>query len=177
MENGGVNMNIVIINGSGGVGKSTFIKCCSEVRNNVYELSMIDFVVYVAKEIGWNGKKDEKGRKFLSDLKDCIDNYDKSIIYNTVCDRMDDISFECHDDDVEPIFFINARSPEDIDYFVNNYNAVTLLISNPRIKRINTNHADKNVDCYMYDYEIVNNKDLDDLTNKAKNFLYKFSKR
>ena len=63
---------VVVINGSGGVGKSTFIELCREWDNRVFETSTVDFVKEVAKMCGWDGTKTDENRKFLSDLKDLL---------------------------------------------------------------------------------------------------------
>ena len=62
------NKQIFIINGSGGVGKDTFV---SLVSNNIATMnfSSVDKVKEIARDIGWLGEKTEKDRKFLSDLK------------------------------------------------------------------------------------------------------------
>ena len=63
-----MNKKIFIINGSGGVGKDTFVELVSEFAS-IMNFSSVDKVKDIAKEIGWNGTKTEKDRKFLSDLK------------------------------------------------------------------------------------------------------------
>lgn len=61
---------IVVINGSGGVGKDTFVQFCGEYAP-IMNISSVDKVKEAAKVLaGWNGEKDEKSRKFLSDLKE-----------------------------------------------------------------------------------------------------------
>ena len=59
---------IVIINGTGGCGKDTFVSFVSKYKR-VYNFSSIDKVKEIAKLIGWDGGKTDKDRKFLSDLK------------------------------------------------------------------------------------------------------------
>ena len=65
---------VVIINGAGESGKGTFVKFCRDIllpyRIFVNNISSIDQVKEVAAGLGWDGKKDDEGRKFLSDLKD-----------------------------------------------------------------------------------------------------------
>lgn len=60
---------VIVINGMGGVGKSTFISLCHEIDPRVIETSTVDFVKEIALQAGWDGVKDEDGRRFLSDLK------------------------------------------------------------------------------------------------------------
>ena len=52
---------IVIINGTGGSGKDTFVSFVSKY-NKVYNFSSIDKVKEIAKEVGWDGGKTEKDR-------------------------------------------------------------------------------------------------------------------
>ena len=55
--------NIIIINGSGGVGKDTFVNICSKFRK-VLNISTIDKAKEAARIlVDWNGEKDEKYRK------------------------------------------------------------------------------------------------------------------
>ena len=65
---------ILIINGSGGVGKDTFVGCLSRFKK-VYHTSIVNPVKELAKQAGWDGGKTERDRKFLSDLKVLIDTY------------------------------------------------------------------------------------------------------
>ena len=59
---------IFILNGSGGVGKDTFVDLVSNYIPTIH-FSSVTKVKEIAKAIGWDGGKTEKDRKFLSDLK------------------------------------------------------------------------------------------------------------
>ena len=63
-----INKTKIIINGSGGVGKDTFIDYC-RIFANVTNISSVDKIKEAAKLLGWNGGKTEDDRKFLSDMK------------------------------------------------------------------------------------------------------------
>lgn len=154
--------SIIVINGKGTVGKSTFVSLCHEIDSQVIETSTIDFVKEIAILSGWNGIKDERGRRFLSDLKDSMERYDD--IPNKHIDKF-------IDEHKDNIIFVNVREPHNIDYYKNKYNALTLLIKNPNVKEITENHADSNVENYKYDIVIVNDSSLEELKNKAKLFL------
>ena len=39
-----IKIKVIIINGSGGVGKSTFIELCKKYYDNTYELYMVDLI-------------------------------------------------------------------------------------------------------------------------------------
>ena len=68
-------MKIICINGQGGVGKDSFVFFCGSPFSGIYNYSMIDGVKNIATLIGWDGGKGLKDRKFLSDLKDLVDDY------------------------------------------------------------------------------------------------------
>lgn len=157
---------IVIISGSGGVGKSEFIKQCSLIHKNTRELSTVDYVKFMANKIGWNNEKDERGRRFLSDIKDALSRYDNSP--NEYVDRQIDYINSILNNTV---IFVNAREEQDIKYFVDKYNALSVIVTNSRIKQVISNHADADVYNYCYDYYIINNGDLVELRESASSFL------
>ena len=153
---------IIVINGSGTVGKSTFISLCHKIDPSVIETSTVDFVKEIALQAGWNGIKDEAGRKFLSELKDAMEHYHD--IPNTKVDEF----IEAHPDS---IIFVNAREPHNVQHYVDKYGAVTVMVINPNATQVQGNHADEGVYEYIYDYYIENSGDLEMLKESAKNFL------
>ena len=64
-------MKVVIINGKGGSGKDTFVAMCRDVlgANRILNISTVDYVKEVAQFCGWDGTKTLENRRFLSDLK------------------------------------------------------------------------------------------------------------
>lgn len=154
--------SVYIINGVGGSGKSTFISILSILHPLIKEISTVDKVKEVAEFAGWNGEKDEKGRRFLADIKDAMDAYD-----NLSWKNVDKVIEE----DPNCIYFINARSNYDIDYFKKRWNAKTILIERPGTPLIFSNHADAGVMDYNYDIVICNDGNLENLRNKAIQFL------
>ena len=153
---------IVVVNGAAGVGKSTFISFCHEIDPRAIETSTVDFVKEVAKFAGWDGVKTEKGRKFLSDLKDAMEEY------NEIPNKKIDDFIRSHPDS---IIFVNAREPRNIQYYVEKYNAATVLVQNNNAIAVKGNHADRDVENYQYDYYINNNKGLDNLQDLAIIFM------
>lgn len=69
------------------------------------------------------------------------------------------------------IIFIHAREPHNIKYYKDKYNAMTVLITNPNAKKVQGNHADREVNKYDYDLIIENDGTIEDLKDTAKWFL------
>lgn len=157
-----VNNKYVIINGSAGCGKDEFVKKCMIYKENVVNMSTIDFVKTIALKCGWDGKKDDKGRKLLSDIKDALTAYDDIPIKHILSDVK---KYNGN------IIFIHCREPQEIKKLKNVLCAKTLLITNKNVREIKTNHADKNVSAYKYDYTVDNSGTLGDLIIEADKFL------
>ena len=160
-----MDKNIIIINGTGGAGKDTFVSFCSEVTG-VLNVSTVDKVKEAAKVlVGWNGEKDEISRKLLVDLKQLsVDYNDAPTKY--ICSMAED--FENSDNN---LMFVHIREASEIEKAKKLLNAKTLLITNPRVKLITSNDSDGKVNEYNYDYYIVNDGSLDDLKDKASKFV------
>lgn len=165
--------HIFIINGSGGVGKDTFVGLVSTQLNDmlkkfhtVINFSSVDKVKEIAREIGWDGKKTEKDRKFLSDLK---------ILTSEYCDMsfesMKSKVTEFMKDEESKFLFLHIREPEEIDRVVREFGAKTILIIRDTVKHIVSNMADENVFNYYYDFVIDNNGTKEELNSKAKDFI------
>ena len=155
--------NIVVINGTGGCGKDTFIKLISKYKK-VYNFSSIDKVKEIARIIGWDGTKDEKSRKFLSDLKKLTKEYN-DMPYNCTKEAIE----EFKNSDCE-IMFIHIREPEEIKRIVDTFGAKTLFIKRENLNEITSNSSDGRVSKYKYDYSILNTT-LEEYEKKACEFI------
>lgn len=165
-------MKVIVINGKPTSGKSTFIKLCKELHHSTYELSMVDWVKRIASiDFGWNEVKDEKGRRLLADIKETACRYNKNIIYDDIDNNLRYYANNSYLSNEEPILFINARNPEDIKYLIKKYNAISLFIDNPNVPMVESNSEDKGIENYKYNVTIVNNGTLEELKEKAGNFL------
>lgn len=161
---------IFIINGSGGVGKDTFVELVAKSLYRLYgytllNYSSIDCVKNIAKSIGWNGGKTEKDRKFLSDLKILMTEYNdapfSSMQYMAnLFNQSGDIK----------ILFLHIREPKEIERAKQAFNAKTILVRRDSIPHITSNMADNGVFDYQYDIEINNDGDLNDLAKQAEKF-------
>ena len=160
-----MDKNIIIINGTGGAGKDTFVGFCSEITK-VRNVSTVDKVKEAAKIlVGWNGEKDEVSRKLLVDLKQL------SIAYNDAPTQYIIQQAEIFKNSEENLMFVHIREAEEIEKAKKRLNAKTLLITNPRVKLITSNDSDGKVNEYEYDYYIENDGTLEDLKKKAVQFI------
>ena len=167
-------MKIYILNGKAGSGKTTFFKLIEEkCRNYVYNYSTVDLVKKVAYGCGWNGSKTPENRKFLSDLKDLLTEWD-DVPYKDCLKEIKRITSLADIYDVEHddwAIFIDCREPKEIQKFVDRLGAKTIFIDR-KIEDYNaSNHADANVENFKYDIVINNNGTLEDLAAVAMNFI------
>lgn len=142
---------VIIINGSGGVGKDAFAKRVIEetinlakrivpVENEDYcvdpevfyridniitnNISTIDCVKNIAKMFNWNGEKSEKDRKMLSDLKDLMmvyNDYPFKRITAQITDWLRYDKTRPNDMYDHSFLFVHCREPKEIDRIKNQF--------------------------------------------------------
>lgn len=157
-------------------GKDTFVHFCQQHRRfHSLNISTVDFVKEVATICGWDGTKTLQNRKFLSDLKDLLTEWN-NVPFKKVVEQIENYKATLRsydfDPDKEGLVFIHCREPEEIQKFVDALGAQTLLIRRPDVENNATsNHADANVFDFDYDYTITNDGSLDDLSVQAKLFI------
>lgn len=157
---------IFILNGSGGVGKDTFVDLVSNYIPTIH-FSSVTKVKEIAKAIGWDGGKTEKDRKFLSDLKILCTEYN-NMPFNSMKEKVS----EFLNGDTNALF-IDIREPNEIEIAKQAFNAETVLVKRDSVTHITSNMADANVYNYQYDHIIENNGSIEDLNNAAKMFVDK----
>ena len=155
-------------------GKDTFVSFCQKHLLLCGNFSTVDFVKEVASMCGWDGTKSAKNRKFLSDLKDLLIEWNdvpyKKIEKAIILYEKNALSYDFSSDDV--LCFIHCREPKEIQKFVDKMDAKTLLIRRPAIENeYQSNHSDAEVFNYNYDYTIYNDGTLKELEQKAIGFL------
>ena len=176
---------IIVINGAPCSGKDTF---CNFVASELIKkigigscriISTVDFVKEVAKFCGWDGKKTPKNRKFLSDLKDLLTEWNDGP-YNDIYDYFHKCKKywkECGYKEENCILFVMCREPKEIQKIVDRLGAKTLLVRREAVEETTqSNHADKEVFNYNYDITILNNGTLDELNDVAITFCDSFLK-
>jgi len=168
-------MKLFIVNGAPGAGKTTFENMVQDVfleeypdSKYCYIFSTIDFIKDIAYKCGWDGTKTGKNRKFLSDLKDLLTEWD-DVPYQHILTQIEYIPSYLKEKDI--IVFIDSREPQEIERFKRELDAKALLIRRDENQTEITNHADRNVENCKYDYIIENNGSLVDLYARAREFL------
>lgn len=154
---------IYITNGSGTSGKDTFAKMLSKYIT-VHKYSSINLVKAMLRFAGVDiDEKTEELRLLLSDIKDRLTRY-SDVPFKDVEEVVDNFKNGIIDAEV---LLIDIREPEEIARAVEVFGAETILIKNPNVEKIKSNHADANVDNYNYDYIIENDGTLEQLDKMA----------
>lgn len=170
-------MQVYIVNGAPQCGKTTFEQIIRASNPTyVYIYSSIDFVKEVAKYCGWEGAKTPKDRKFLSDLKQLLIDWNDIPLKKT--QEFIRLTKDSYDSlDMEPdnlIFFVDVREPSEIAKFCAAIpNAKSILIHrNEAEKNIQSNASDSNYLDYTYDYVLNNNSTVDDFIAVTEEFYH-----
>lgn len=161
--------HIFVVNGHPRAGKDTFAKILNGMTS-VYKYSSIECIKNMAMVCGWDGTKDEKSRKFLSDLKMLTTEFNdysfKSIKKHVEMFR------NC--DDYE-IMLIDIREPKEIQRAVDEFGAETVFIYNSRVNHVNSNIADANVENFEYRYYLYNEGTIEEFKEDITRW-YKYIK-
>jgi hypothetical protein len=162
---------IYIVNGFPGSGKTTFEQMAIEFLPFGKILSTVTFVKEIAIACGWDGTKTPQNRKFLSDLKDLLTQWN-DVPFKKIKEIIDyyNITYIPHAGYV--ILFIDVREPDEIKRYCETYGAKSIYIKRQIDQNSILNHADREVENYCYDYIIHNDGSLYDLAQKTLNFLH-----
>ena len=166
-------VKVVIVNGMPESGKTTMQKICRDTLKLIHWEcaieSSVDWVKDIAKYAGWNGVKDDKARRFLSELKSALTNWDDAVLRHLI-----DVVDSYHYTGRDFVIFIDIREPYEIEKAKEAFNASTLIVRRPQVE-CNTynNSSDMAVFDYKYDYIIWNDRDIEHLTAECVSFLHK----
>jgi len=170
-------MKVIIINGPPQSGKDKFVKLFREISGlRVKNLSSVDKIKSIAEiGFGWNGKKNEKSRKFLSDIKKAWTEYNDGPT-NDILNKIEIDTEYCLEKNKKlnkNIYFLHIREPHEISKIKDIYgdNCITLLIKKD-VELHPNNSSDQNVGNYDYQHIINNNGTINDLKTKIKEFMY-----
>jgi hypothetical protein len=167
-------MKVIIINGSAQNGKDNFVKYFK--KNYEYKCmnwSAIDKVKKIAKRnFGWNGKKTNEARKFLSEIKRIWIEFNNGPFEDIVKKISKHFLTLSEIDSKNIVYFIHCREPYEIQKFADKYgdDCVTLLLKRED-RLVPDNDSDKNVDNYNYNFIIKNNGNKKDLEQESIKFI------
>lgn len=172
-------MKIVIINGAPRSGKDTFVGYCLDKLGKFgFTFSTVDFIKDIAKECGWNGEKTPEDRKFLSELKKLLTEW-RDVPYQVMRREIAKVRLLAEQYGIDHdrfVIFIHCREPEEIERFVKEYDATTVLVRRPEVEaNEQSNSSDSGVFDYLYDAIVWNENSLDHLKLAAEMFVEKIT--
>jgi hypothetical protein len=164
-------VKVVIVNGMPCTGKTTFQEIC---RDKLKDLrwctaikSSVEWVKEVATFCGWDGTKTDKNRKFLSDLKSLLSEWDDAVVK-----RLVDVVNGYYYTGCDWVVFIDIREPYEIERAKEVFNATTLMVRRPEVEDATySNTSDMGVFAFGYDYTVWNDEDLARLELEADKFI------
>lgn len=160
----------IVVNGYPLSGKDAFVSMCRAnlEHENIFtrSISSVDIIKDVATIMGWDGKKDSKSRKFLSDLKDLSTEYnDGPTMY--MKKSIENIHKACE----QYVIFLHIREPIEIAKFINLFpESLAVCIHRDESEKHHNNTGDTNIMLYPYQLHIYNNGTLQDLQKQADYF-------
>ena len=148
----------IVINGVGGCGKDTLVEILGGYHK-VKNISSITPIKEIAKHCGWNGEKTDKARKFLSDLKKLLTEYNEFPMQYLLAEQEEFLQTD------QEFLFVHIREPHGIEKFKNSSKTKTYaLLITPRAdlqNKVYGNKSDDEVNNYDYDFTFANDKPLD----------------
>jgi len=168
---------VLIINGAPRSGKDTFIDCMQEITDTV-RYSSIDWVKEKAKLLGWDGKKNAKGRRFLSDIKNATTEYNNTPFKEIIK------QFDCYPSAQFKFICVNIREPSEIKKLVSycknkNIECFTIRIVNDEAEKkakAFSNTGDNGYMNYNYNYKLENNYTLNSFKRSVFDFYSTYLK-
>ena len=164
-------VKVVIVNGMPETGKTTAQEICSTRLERLgwqCEIkSSVEWVKEIAAFAGWNGVKDDKSRKFLSDLKALLTEWDDAVLKHLVYE----LDYY-HYTSPNWIVFIDIREPKEIERAKKLFNATTLIVRRPQVECNHYNNdSDMHVFDYEYDYTLWNDSDITSLNRECDMYI------
>ncbi|MDR0324952.1 MAG: hypothetical protein LBI19_02505 [Oscillospiraceae bacterium] len=136
----------IVINGKPGSGKDTLCDAAIQ-KYRARKISSIDPIAALARQGGWDGVKDAKSRKLLSDLKRVFAEF------NDLSNQYVLREYQSFLESGDEILFIHIREQDQIEAFkaVAADRCVTLLVRRPGTYGRVGNSSDDEVDQFSYD--------------------------
>lgn len=166
--------NIVLIGGKAFAGKTlaaNYLMSKFPSSLNLYKTSFASPIKEIAtKEFGWDGIKDEKGRRLLQVIgTDAGRDYNKNIWVKKAEDRINSTVFPRNF-----VFIDDWRFPNERDYWYDNffYEVTTVGINRPNFRlddKLSTHPSETSIDFSdktAFDFHILNDGTVEDFYNK-----------
>ena len=173
-------MKVIIINGSSRVGKDQFANFFkAHYGYKSVNWSTIDKVKKISKRnFGWNGKKTEEARLFLSEIKRVWTEFNNGPFVDMTNKITNHFLKLDKKEQQNMIYFIHCREPHEIQKFVDKYgeDCITLLLKRED-RTVPNNESDKNVANFNYDFTIDNNGNKEDLKSQSLEFIKTLTKK
>lgn len=172
---------IILISGKAEAGKTTLAKMIKNElgspKTPVYNLSFGSAVKYIAGQLGWDGKKDLKGRNLLQLLGDGVRAYNSGFWVKRMMVKIDQIYGQHKEEGIEPIIIIDdARYINEITLLQELYPSVYKIrirragheskLNEEQRKHPSETELDGHLD--MFDQFIFNDGTLEELQEVAK---------
>lgn len=176
-------IKLIIINGYPRSGKDTFVGLIGEYMNEnlpqsyIKSMSTVDVIKNIAENyLGWDGDKTSYWREKLSNMKDFFDKeFDLSLLsIKSELDNLKSLSYY-----TPRVLSVMIREPEQITSVVDmidseysdSVECSVVFMNRDSCDKSQMNHADRNVENYLYDVHINNNGTLEDLKKKVEYFI------
>lgn len=158
---------IIAVLGKAQAGKDTFAQIVKEQLSwDIQRLAFADPIKRIAREIGWNERKDEKGRQLLMDIGEGGRAHNPNIWVNIVRDKILKIPRSV------PIVVTDVRRYNELE-MLKKFGAVTVRIVRQDTKNSLTTEQQQHVsetelDDYLVDYTIINDGNIDNYAKQVK---------
>ena len=161
-----MNKIVVIVAGNSGAGKDCLINMFREMEPSCNRFSITDFAIPIAREMGWDGERDEKGRELLADIIDIGLKYSNKPLMS--------LAHKCAFDRAKFTFVI-LKSPKDISLYKEVHSALyskikiasCIVYKDPAIVSIENTEKKLPIDCIDYNLHL----DLFDFKISSSQFV------
>ena len=169
-------LKIIGFSGKARYGKTTCANICEKILNQKYpELKCGVYPLAAtlkeqAKKLGWDGAKDDKGRRLLQELSWPIKHYFGDEIYAKWLIQ------KANEDEVNIVLCDDVRMLAEVNYFTENEDPVFVRIERPGFESDLTEEqkndiSETQLDNYDFKYYLINDGDLNDLKKKLEKLI------
>ena len=161
-------MRIMIFSGKARHGKDAAAEFALQVlgRNGkrAVQIAYSDYISFIAtKYFGWNGERDEAGRTLLQDIGKSFREKDAEFWVRSIADFL-----RVTDEKFDYALLTGARYPNDLSYFVERFDVVTVRVDRPDFDNGLTDEQKAHIsetalDDYPFTHRISNAGTLEDL--------------